>query len=175
MSFLSEFKNFIFILNIFYSFFLFFFLVDFNLFYSINESFIGFFINYFNYFTNFYLVLILLFLCSIKNVIYSFINGNFNNFNSETNSIYLNILFYSYIKDVLLITFNFYISYLLFFINKLTKSNVLLLFFINKVFRFINPISWYPIFKRHSIFGYYRIARQNWVELKTEEVNFLKY
>ncbi len=54
--------------------------------------------------------------------------------------------------------------------------NIFLLSTISSViFPNFKSIYWYPIFKRHSIFGYYRIARQNWVELKSEEVNYLKY
>lgn len=52
-------------------------------------------------------------------------------------------------------------------------------FFFNffvEIFNFIfNKYYWYPIFKRHSYFGLYRNLRQKWTEVKSEEVNRLKY
>lgn len=39
----------------------------------------------------------------------------------------------------------------------------------------LTRVQWHTVFKRHSIFGFYRISRQTWVELKTEEINALKY
>ena len=34
---------------------------------------------------------------------------------------------------------------------------------------------WFPLFKRHSYFGYFRSMRQRWGDVKTEEANRLKY
>lgn len=53
------------------------------------------------------------------------------------------------------------------------------LFIFNLILEIINVVSsqsfWYPIFKRHSYFGYFRSMRQKWVEVKSEEVTRFKY
>ena len=73
----------------------------------------------------------------------------------------------SYIFD----TFKFYILWLFSVFKNLFFFN----FFI-EIFNFIfNQSFWYPIFKRHSYFGYFRSMRQKWVEVKSEEVTRFKY
>jgi hypothetical protein len=73
----------------------------------------------------------------------------------------------SYIFD----TFRFFGFWLLSFF----KSS----FFFNFLREIFNNIFcqtyWYPIFKRHSYFGYFRSMRQKWVEVKSEEINRFKY
>lgn len=173
--FLTEFKNRSFVFIISYYFLLFFIMVDNNLFFYVNQSFFGLILDFLNYFNNFYLTLIILFALSVKNLIANYFNFFQNSVNNQSNLLFLNFLYLVYIKDTLFINFNFFLSYLSFFFLYLAQTNYFLAFFMLKVRQILVPISWYTIFKRHSIFGYYRIARQNWVELKSEEVNFLKY
>lgn len=79
---------------------------------------------------------------------------------------------------------SYFVNFYLIFIFKLKKfyknknSSFIFnfykyLFFLVK--SFFRKFFWYPIFKRHSIFGYYRLSRQNWVELKPEEIHYIKY
>lgn len=123
---------------------------------------------------NYTLVLCLFILISVRNLILNKINGksSFNNLTSNSNKLYLNMLFIIYSRLNLKSNVLFIVSYL----NILILSNTFSLnYFFNSIISYFKNLYWYPIFKRHSIFGYYRIARQNWVELKSEEVNYIKY
>lgn len=96
-------------------------------------------------------------------------NNNFNN-------IFLFSLYYIYnitsIKVVISYIYNWYLNFFKYNFSNLFISR----FILNKLLlENVKPINWYPIFKRHSIFGYYRINRQRWVELKSEEINYIKY
>ena len=123
---------------------------------------------------NYTLILCLFILISVRNLILNKINGksSFNNLTSNSNKLYLNMLFIIYSRLNLKSNVLFIVSYL----NTLILSNTFSLnYFFNSTISYFKNLYWYPIFKRHSIFGYYRIARQNWVELKSEEVNYIKY
>lgn len=74
---------------------------------------------------------------------------------------------FSYIFDVVFFYF--------IFLYRLYKNSIFYLFFYNLFLNFFSTNLWYPIFKRHSYFGYFRSMRQKWGEIKTEEVNRLKY
>ena len=116
-------------------------------------------------------ILLIYFIFSVRNLIINKIYYKTNILSlNNWNSLYLNMLYYAYSR------YNLRSNIIYFYYN--------ILFFIRIKFNFIShlwditlfrTLYWYPIFKRHSIFGYYRIARQNWVELKSEEVNYLKY
>lgn len=173
--FLSELKSFNAIFNIIFFFFLALIMIDNNLYYYVNQSFMNIITEYVNYFNNFYLVIAVLFLISVKNLIINTFSSSQNNSNSQNNSIFLSVIYLTYIKDILLVNLSFLSAYFTYFILHTFQTSYLLNFCISKFRTLFVPISWYTVFKRHSIFGYYRIARQNWVELKSEEVNFLKY
>ena len=73
----------------------------------------------------------------------------------------------SYLYD----TAKFY-AYWLFF----SVKNVFFFSFFSEIFfRLFSQSYWYPIFKRHSYFGYFRSMRQKWVEVKSEEITRFKY
>jgi hypothetical protein len=93
---------------------------------------------------------------------------NFNNILLSLNYYTLNLEF---IKSTLSYVCSLYFFYIKYTFNNLFLTNYIL-FVASKL---TTKISWYPIFKRHSIFGYYRINRQRWVELKSEEINYIKY
>lgn len=121
--------------------------------------------------SNNFIFYVLLFSLSISNLILNKIYYKSNTFNTENwNSLYLQILYSIYLR----LNIKSNIIYLYYSIGFLLKNLFLNNSFILKNLNF-RTLYWYPIFKRHSIFGYYRIARQNWVELKSEEVNYLKY
>ena len=148
-----------------------------SLFFFLEQSFCNFLFNYINYSNYFYLTLLIFFLISIKNFFYALCLKLFNInyivvFNN--NNLYLNFLYLAYIKNIIIYSLYFLINYFNLFFKLVINSNYFLSYILNKI-NILFPVSFYPIFKRHSIFGYYRIARQNWVELRTEEVNFLKY
>lgn len=102
----------------------------------------------------------------------SLIFRNNNNLTFLNNSLLLQINYYlSNIKVSFFENLEYLFAQFFFTLN----NNAFKFYFLNSILLNLRPIYWYPIFKRHSIFGYYRIARQNWVELKSEEVNFIKY
>ena len=54
--------------------------------------------------------------------------------------------------------------------------SVFLVTLFNEVFcKIFSTNYWYPLFKRHSYFGYFRSMRQKWVEVKSEEITRFKY
>jgi len=176
--FLSEFRNFGFILNVLFWTLILLLIIDNNLFFALEQSFFNAFFTYLNYSSYFYVTLTVLFILSIKNFLYTMLlnlYGLTSTVQFSNNSLYLDVLYLSYLKNVLIIALTFLLNYVRYFFSVLINSNYVLTFIWSKILYTLTPISFYPIFKRHSIFGYYRIARQNWVELKTEEVNFLKY
>lgn len=127
---------------------------------------------------NFILLLVLIILRSvILNKIFYKNQTNYSNYNkySNYNSIYLWILYNLNVNNFFFVNLNFLISYVWNVLYLIFSKSYLIQFIISEVSLFTTQINWYPIFKRHSIFGYYRISRQNWVELKTEEVNYIKY
>lgn len=123
---------------------------------------------------NFLVIVILFFIISTRNLILNKLSGksNFIQKSENSNQLYLGLLFIIYSRLNIKSNLIFFLNYLnlLFF-----KSNFILNFFNILLIENFKNLYWYPIFKRHSIFGYYRIARQNWVELKSEEVNYIKY
>lgn len=90
------------------------------------------------------------------------------------NQSYLNLLYNFKLINFSKVSITYYYYYLNCFFNSLFSNNIIFVT-LNLLKNKLVQISWYPIFKRHSIFGFYRISRQRWVELKTEEVNYLKY
>lgn len=116
-------------------------------------------------------VLSLFFLFSISNLLINRLYYTSNKFNSENwNVLYLQFLYVLYLRLNLKSNLIYLYYNILFILKNIFVSNSYILSNLN-----FRTLYWYPIFKRHSIFGYYRIARQNWVELKSEEVNYLKY
>lgn len=73
----------------------------------------------------------------------------------------------SYILD----TITFYVLY----ITRLYSNSFIFLLTSNLLSRIVSVNYWYPLFKRHSYFGYFRSMRQRWGEVKSEEVNRIKY
>jgi len=70
--------------------------------------------------------------------------------------------------------FDFVLFYVFRFFNAYKNSLVFVVFF--ELFSgFFKSNYWYPLFKRHSYYGYFRSMRQRWGEIKTEEFNRLKY
>lgn len=117
------------------------------------------------------LLLVLFFLVSISNLLINKLYYKSNKFNNENwNVLYLQFLYVLYLRLNLKSNLIYLYYNILFIFKTIFVNNSYILS--NLSFR---TLYWYPIFKRHSIFGYYRIARQNWVELKSEEVNYLKY
>ena len=89
------------------------------------------------------------------------------------NRLYL-VFFYkvSFIKNFLLFSvfdyfFNFFFFFIKFFFNKFLFLKEFFFIFSNNV--------WYPVFKRHSYFGLFRVSRDKWIDLKTENLNFYKH
>jgi len=120
--------------------------------------------------------LVFYFLISLNTIILNFFKIKINiNYVYNYNNFLLIFFFYIYN----LISFRINLIYLLNWIVTFIKFNYLKLskvsYFFNILLKKISVVSWYTIFKRHSIFGFYRISRQRWVELKSEELNFLKY
>lgn len=108
-------------------------------------------------------VLLVLFLL-VLNLVFLY----FNNYTNQNNISFLYSLYFKYnflaLYAYVSYIYNWYLNILVFALKNLNISSYVKL-----------PIFWYPIFKRSSIFGFYRISRQRWSELKTEEVNYLKY
>lgn len=73
----------------------------------------------------------------------------------------------SYLFDV--------VSFYFFYFLRLYRSSFVLLFFSTFFSKLFSTHYWYPLFKRHSYFGYFRAMRQRWGEVKSEEMNRLKY
>jgi hypothetical protein len=137
---------------------------------------------------NLSLFILVLFIISIKNIIQNYfysttslkttntnylMSSNASAFNY--NSVYLYLLYITYNLNSMLININ----YLYFWLRTFITFNLKKLFLINFCIQYIShitkQISWYTVFKRHSFFGFYRVSRQRWTELKTEEINYLKY
>ncbi len=117
------------------------------------------------------LLLVLFFLVSISNLLINKLYYKSNKFNNENwNVLYLQFLYVLYLRLNLKSNLIYLYYNILFIFKTIFVNNSYILSNLN-----FRTLYWYPIFKRHSIFGYYRIARQNWVELKSEEVNYLKY
>jgi len=140
------------------------------------------FVNPFNSF----IFLSIYFLISLKDKIILFIKFFINfRINKKTkiildsnnyNNLFLVAMYYSYNKVSFKINFTYIFNWFITFIKFNFINNFFFIKYIfNNIILIFSPISWYTIFKRHSIFGFYRISRQRWVELKTEEVNFIKY
>ncbi len=70
--------------------------------------------------------------------------------------------------------FDLAVYYFLYFF-RLYSNSIIAIFFSSVISRLFSINYWYPLYKRHSYFGYFRSMRQKWGELKTEEVNRLKY
>ena len=96
-------------------------------------------------------------------------------FSNNFNNMFLNYLYYFFNIIALKTVFNHILSWIILFFSWNFKSLYFIKFLINIFSVSVKKINWYPVFKRHSIFGYYRINRQRWVELKSEEVNYIKY
>lgn len=142
--FLSELKNFSTIFNIFFSLFIILTIADLNIYYYVSQSFLSYFLTYCNYYNNFYLVTILLSLLSAKNIICNHLFSSQpyqTKFNNQSNSLYLNFLYLTYIKEVLLINLNFLISYVFYFISNFVYSNFFFRFIYSKLYTFLTPIS----------------------------------
>lgn len=148
-----------------------------NFFYFINSSY-----NLFFYFIFYFIISIhTIFFLNFKNFIK--IKNNklifnlipHNKTNNSYNSLYLSSIYYFYNAVSLKVALSYLLTWIANFIY-FSKSRS---FYINFLFKSITgltkSVNWYPIFKRHSIFGYYRINRQRWVELKSEEINYIKY
>ncbi len=73
----------------------------------------------------------------------------------------------SYIFDVL--------ANSLFYFLRVYGDSLFITAIFNFIAKFFSVNYWYPLYKRHSYFGYFRSMRQRWGEVKTEEVNRLKY
>lgn len=141
-----------------------------------NIFFCSFLINFFNFisFSNLSFFLVFYILISLNGIFLNFFKIKLN-LNNTYNNLLLVFFFYLYNVFSFKINFIYLINWFLVFI-KFNKLNLIkIIFLINYAFDKINVISWYTLFKRHSIFGFYRISRQRWVELKSEELNFLKY
>lgn len=138
--FLTEFKNLNFVFNISFYFLLLLIMVDSNLFYYINQSFLDLVLDLFNYFNNFYLTISILFLLSIRNLIASYFNFFQNSNSSQNNLLFLNFLYLVYIKDMLFINFNFFLTYLSFFFKYLMQTSYFLSFFMSKFKEIFVPI-----------------------------------
>jgi hypothetical protein len=78
---------------------------------------------------------------------------------STSNSVYLQFLYYLYNKSSFIININYLYYWYLSFINYYYFNNFLIRFFVNFIYT-SKPIYWYTVFKRHSIFGFYRSNRQ---------------
>ena len=123
---------------------------------------------------NYSLLLFLLFyyVVSVKSIL---LEKSQNTFNSKKKS-FLTTSSNNSIKNFnnILLPFNYYISNLefvksilsyfyrlcLFYIAHILKNLFLANYIVNTIKGLTTKVSWYPIFKRHSIFGYYRINRQ---------------
>ncbi len=70
--------------------------------------------------------------------------------------------------------FDLFYFYFLYFI-RVYRNSFIYLFLFSFFGKFFSVNYWYPLYKRHSYFGYFRSMRQRWGEVKTEEVNRLKY
>ena len=169
--------------NLFIDLFYFFILLDimFNYnFFLIISNFLFFFIIQLNFISIFIFIFIIFLITNYNfflnkffyffNIEYKFFNGN-----KQYNSLYLFFLYNLFILNNLFLNINYLINKCLFLFFNFYKTNLFFNFIFKCFFNAFKQINWYPIFKRHSIFGYYRISRQNWVELKTEEVNYIKY
>lgn len=139
--FLAEFKNLSFAFNASFYFFIFLIMIDNNLFFYINQSFLNLILDFLNYFNNFYLTIFVLFFLSIKNLIASHFNFFHSSSNNQNNLLFLNFLYLVYIKDMLFINFNFFLSYLGFFFSYLVQTNYFVAFFISKSKEIFIPIS----------------------------------
>ncbi len=73
----------------------------------------------------------------------------------------------SYIFDLAIHYFSYFV--------RLYQSSMITIFVYNIISGFFSANYWYPLYKRHSYFGYFRSMRQKWGEVKTEEINRLKY
>jgi hypothetical protein len=93
------------------------------------------------------------------------------NFNNILLSFNYYVLGLEFIKSILSYIYSLYFFYVKYILKNLFLTNYLF----NTITKLVTKVSWYPIFKRHSVFGYYRINRQRWVELKSEEMNYIKY
>lgn len=130
---------------------------------------------------NFLIFIVFYYVLSVKDILMLLIKQLFN-FKSNTvktvnNSNNLFVIVY-YIYN----NFNLFLNNLGYLVNyylNLFSKKFVNFYFLNWILKLVNSNLkqnyWYTVFKRHSIFGYYRISRQRWVELKSEEVNFLKY
>lgn len=144
------------------------------------------FINYINpsnlsIFLSFYFILSLRFFIflklknSIKLKSLKLSNNSILISNNSYNKLYLQVLYYVYNKTTLIVNINYLYYWYLTFINCNIKNSYFLNYTVISLLDILKPINWYTVFKRHSYFGFYRITRQRWTELKSEEVNYLKY
>jgi hypothetical protein len=63
----------------------------------------------------------------------------------------------------------YFLNFIYFYKNSFIDNLILELFYSRYSF------VWSPLFKRHSYFGYNRSMRQKWIDIKSEEVNRIKY
>ena len=161
--------------------------------YAYIYSFLNSFFYFINFSYSFILFLMFYILISTKSIIFfkiksfmKFKNNKFLNkivglqynnyvFSNNFNNMFLNYLYYFFNIIALKTVFNYILSWIILFFSWNFKSLYFIKFLINIFSVSVKKINWYPVFKRHSIFGYYRINRQRWVELKSEEVNYIKY
>lgn len=99
----------------------------------------------------------------------------FSKFQNTSNWLFLLVYWFYYNFGLVLVNFAYFLNKLLFVVKKNLSSLVKINFFLIIIRKITYRHYWYPLFKRSSIFSYYRISRQRWTELKSEEINFLKY
>lgn len=175
----------------------FFIIYDFLIYVNKTSAFAYYFVNqifyYINPFYNLFIFLLFYFLISIRGIIvilfknsskfndkkFNIIKVYFNYNNYLVNDNYNNIIISLFYTMYNIISFKVVLSYLIdwyfAFFRYTFKNSYIFRFTLSRLQNFFKIISWYPIFKRHSVFGYYRINRQRWVELKSEEINYIKY
>lgn len=144
LAFFSELKSLNTIFNVIFLFFIILIMVDENLFYHINQSFINLPLSYINYFSNFYFVNLVLFFISVKNIIYSTIssyNQKQNLSSKQHNSVYLYFIFLVYAKDIMMINVSYVMSYSIHFIKHLLNSNYFYSFVLHRINSSLTPIS----------------------------------
>ena len=156
-------------------------------------SFLSQFFSYLNPLYNLFTFLLFYFLISIRSIVLLIFKNNFkssntkfdvkkvyfnsNNYltNNNYNGILLQLLYSIYNIVSFKVVFSYLMSWYSIFFKYTLNNFFVFRFILNSLQNFTKVVSWYPIFKRHSVFGYYRINRQRWVELKSEEINYIKY
>ncbi len=84
---------------------------------------------------------------------------------------YLTNVSFASLLSYLFDSFVFYFFYFL----RLYRNSFVFITIYSAIVNFFSTNYWYPLYKRHSYFGYFRAMRQRWGEVKSEEVNRLKY